>query len=1333
MTSPVQPTLANRFTLQAIAGRGGMGVVHRALDLHTGQPVAVKVLREGDVDTGNRFLREAEVLARMTHSGIVRHVAHGATAEGHPYLVMEWLEGEDLADRLHRGPLTALDAAHLGADIAEALAFAHEHGVVHRDLKPANVYLVGCALDGVRLLDFGIARLRETPSSATRTGTVMGTPAYMAPEQARGDRALDGRADLFSLGCVLYECLAGRPPFVADSAMAVLIKVLLEEPPSLHVLRPDVPPGLSALVARLLAKDPGERPESAQDVAHLLRAVDPHALTTQTLPSAGLTRHERRIVTLLVAEDPWPGQAPPAWTSQGPSPLRDDEDAPTLQIEADDVQPTLVSFAGGALTDLQRRLATLGTRLHRLLDGTLVATLDPQARTQPGEVASRVARCALLLRAALPDVAMVVATGYGLSTGEAGGDVAVGEAIEAAARALRLLKGQDRHCIAVDDATVGLLGGRFQVVRTQTAGPGFAWTLQGDRAAETLRPSLLGLQTPCVGRGRELGILRSVVETCDEAGGAKLLVTARSGLGKSRLLEEFLSWLRKTGRPAQVWTMRAEAIGQDSPYGVLAELMARAADLQAGMDDAERALRLKARLDRAVPQESRGAVVDLARVVLGMQDGHASERLRAAREDPALMADLVRDGLAAWLHAEARQGLLVLVIDDLQWSDGPTLRAIGAVHELLMDEPILFLGLARPEVHERFPTMRQDPRVLELQLAPLSRRASEQLVRAVLGPDVPPDHVDRLVALAAGEAFYLEELIRTTAAGESTLPTTVLAMAQARLDALDGEARRVLRAASVFGMQGWNEGIAHLAGGQVDVDIERLVQAELLVRTPRSRLRGQVELSFRHAFLREAAYAMLTEADRALGHRLAAAWLAQAGETDPSVLGAHLEAGGDLAGALEQMARAAEQGMAAGDFEGARRQVERGQGLAPPPLPGEEPVMTEGLREALARLQLVRAELEMVSGRSSEALVFAEAATDGLRPGSRLWYRAVAEKGRALIRSPRFTEAPAAATLFLSAVPDADAAEVSVFSAARLAVNLMFADMVQDADRLIDFAEAQLAQAGADAGVAAAARLAGARSSRKALAGDLAGALLETQAAATGFQALGDARNACAQQLDFAVLRFRMGQFALAELGLVDALALTEQLELQAAATVARIWLGATLHERGRRAEGMHLLLRAEEELRTQSISLPHCWCLYQLGRAALVERDLPNAERHTERLVQLARPLGNAAWPQAAALQARVWTAQGRVTEALTLATAACTAWHKGTRVAERGILPWLALAEAQFALGDRVAARASTQGAWTLVQQMAGQWPDPEMRQAFLTAVPEHRTLLTWLAPSS
>src|SRR5437868_3863932 len=197
-----------------------MGEVFRAHHRTSGTKAAIKVLGPGADEA--RFEQEAQVLSTLRHPRIVRYVGHGRTDQGAPYLAMQWLEGEDLAHRLDAGGgLSAQDAVRVATHVAEALAAAHALDVVHRDVKPSNVFLREGDVENAVLIDFGLARSR-TGRRATQAGAVLGTPEYMAPEQAKGELDLDARVDVFALGCLLFECLTGRTPFAAAQPMAVL-------------------------------------------------------------------------------------------------------------------------------------------------------------------------------------------------------------------------------------------------------------------------------------------------------------------------------------------------------------------------------------------------------------------------------------------------------------------------------------------------------------------------------------------------------------------------------------------------------------------------------------------------------------------------------------------------------------------------------------------------------------------------------------------------------------------------------------------------------------------------------------------------------------------------------------------------------------------------------------------------------------------------------------------------------------------------------------------------------------------------------------------------------
>jgi serine/threonine protein kinase len=262
--------IADRFRIERRAGRGGMGAIYKAEDLQTGGHVAVKIVARQSGSARERFQREAVLLAELVHPRIVRYVAHGATPAGMPFIAMDWLDGEDLAERLAHGCLDVTESLALVRRASEGLAVAHGRGVVHRDIKPSNLFLVKGDPASVKVIDFGVARIDTVGTALTRPGSSLGTAGYMAPEQAAEAGDVDARADVYGLGCVLFECLTGRPPFVGRPA-SLLVKVLREKAPRPSELRAGISAEVDALVGRLLAKDRAERPG---DAAELVRTID---------------------------------------------------------------------------------------------------------------------------------------------------------------------------------------------------------------------------------------------------------------------------------------------------------------------------------------------------------------------------------------------------------------------------------------------------------------------------------------------------------------------------------------------------------------------------------------------------------------------------------------------------------------------------------------------------------------------------------------------------------------------------------------------------------------------------------------------------------------------------------------------------------------------------------------------------------------------------------------------------------------------------------------------------------------------------------------------------
>ena len=294
--------VVGKYRILGQLGEGGMGIVYRAAHVVLGSPAAVKVLLPQftkDPVVVDRFFQEAKAASGIRHAGIVEVFDYGRLPNGQAYIAMELLRGEDLASFLARhGKLGAPLATQIAMQVLSALDATHMVGVIHRDLKPDNIYLVrDTGAPGairVKVLDFGIAKLvgnaagaQRTPRPKTKGGAILGTPAYMAPEQCRGGVELDARADLYAVGCILFELLTGRPPFVSAGDGEIMAMHIYEPPPRLSNLEPGLPVELDALVAKLLTKAPADRiPSAAYALATLERAAIPPLVGEIVLPGA---------------------------------------------------------------------------------------------------------------------------------------------------------------------------------------------------------------------------------------------------------------------------------------------------------------------------------------------------------------------------------------------------------------------------------------------------------------------------------------------------------------------------------------------------------------------------------------------------------------------------------------------------------------------------------------------------------------------------------------------------------------------------------------------------------------------------------------------------------------------------------------------------------------------------------------------------------------------------------------------------------------------------------------------------------------------------------------
>lgn len=490
-----QEVVADRYELRRLVGSGAMGEVWLAEDRRHQSPVAIKLLIGSDQTKSSRFLREGVLLSRFRHPAIVRYVDHGCLPSGQPYLAMEWLDGEDLSSRLARRPLTISETVVGLRRVVEALAAAHAEGIVHRDIKPSNLFLPKGSVTELKVLDFGVSRIKDWTRTWTKNGVMLGTPAYMAPEQIRASPDIDGRADLFSAGCVAFECLTGRPPFRGEEVTVLLRSVLGQQPPSLTEQVRGVPAPLSDLVFSMMAKDPAHRPQSAGEVLAVLDGLGPQSAVPIEVTLSALTRDERRFAAKLV-------------------------------------------IVGESLSEetLAAAARTSGARLERLDGlGFLMTWSGAVAAT---DRAAQAALCALELAEAHPHSRTALVTECTLDDGSQTGHVT---------RIAQSLLGESGFDgIALDDTTSGLLSGRFDLRQR-----GGRAELVGAR--QTLDPPRLPWPVPEAfsGRDREMAVLVGVYDQCvEESVSRMVLVIGGTGSGKSRCCRELAACLSAPDRGA---------------------------------------------------------------------------------------------------------------------------------------------------------------------------------------------------------------------------------------------------------------------------------------------------------------------------------------------------------------------------------------------------------------------------------------------------------------------------------------------------------------------------------------------------------------------------------------------------------------------------------------------------------------------------------------------------------------------------------------------------------------------------------------------------------------
>jgi hypothetical protein len=1280
LTSPSseRSRLGGRFVVEREVGRGGAGIVYRAYDLTTEQTVALKVIA---ADAGvapeeeARFAREGQLLENLDHPGIVKTVGFGVLDEsGRPFVAMEWLEGEDLAARHKRDPLNIPQALELSTRVAEALDAAHHAGVIHRDIKPGNIFLCKTAQSQgflgawqPKLVDFGVAARSDI--RITRSGDVVGTPAYMAPEQARGDAPIDARADIYSLGATLFELIAGRPPHVGPTVIATLARLVTTAPPRLSELRRDTPHEVDNLVGTMLATDPAERPVNMSQVLGLL-----HNAAEDT---------ENRVSFLDASVEP-------ARSSRlGGSVSR-------LLTSIVAIRFATVSARERALEQLRQR----GADAVPLGQDSIVAHLG--ARRAVGSEAA--VGLELGRRLARAGARVGVASGRARLnwTSDTGAIQPVGEVVD---RASALARDAEPSVVLADATTSELGRGRYEF-RTRDDGSSIVGEpVQG-------RGGTGG--APFVGRDPELAQVLSAFERSRlDATPVLVSITGPPGIGKSRLRREVMARISAQAGAPHIVLQRSEAYGQGHALGAAADVLRAIIGLPKGATGTEAERAIVSRLGPSTRNELTAKNRELLARLLANETLPEGLDPRGSRDVLWLaMTDLV-------LQVTSNEQTAILV-EDLQWADPESIGWLDHMLGRATNKALVVMALVRPEFWPEHSNRFQGRDHVRIELRPISRGASRAIARAMVGETASEEVVIRIADQAGGLPLFAEELARLSATGRDTAHApTIEAAIQVSLDALDEQSRDAVGRLSVFGLTCWDAALEALAMPRAESVMKSLVASEILLEQNVSRFTGTREWVFKHALVREVAYASLGELERKELHGLAANWLSSMGEDSATVAG-HYNLGGQQARAAEHWARAAQRALATNALADAMTMAERALTFAE-----DKPsafVRASYLDEAWSRLDPRASDRESAI-LSMEDNVYDEASSLRAR-GARARYDDARGSGEGI--DERLAETrDHAKNLGLHD----EEARCSAALAARLAFAGRFADAESEVQRLLKLAEQEHISAAA---VDAYQTQAIIRQTRGAV-----GSALSSRR-----NAAGAARSAGLKERE-AMLMTNLG-FALTTIGarqearatLETGLALADAIGSQGAVRHAQMNLlgWAATFGNDKQLEANLAEVRADADASASGVwaapDRANLGMLFYRGSELLRsnnERDFPKALALLKLSAQAYRSTGHRdILPVALGLWADAERRSGNAAGAAELAREATDLLDQGAPSLLNESTVYLALHAARLALGDEEGARQSiARGMTPLLRRTQGLVGTPYAKQ-FLTELPDNARLL-------
>ncbi|MBW2456351.1 MAG: AAA family ATPase [Deltaproteobacteria bacterium] len=1022
----------------------------------------------------------------------------------------------------------------------------------------------------------------------------------------------------------------------------------------------------------MMAKEPAARPADGWAAQQLLEEIAAQPMSPPTGPG-GISAEERRLVWVMLVADV------------------EGEEEPTRVLGT-------MPYPSPAPASPNPIVEAHGADLEHLADSTALITFRNDGT---GEESERAAMTALAWRAQCPAARIALAAGPGVhrvGPGAAAAPLEIGELVD---RGTAALAAAEPGTILLDDAARTLLERRFVVVGDE---------LGEQRATDETVLHVLGREPPFVGRKRELAALTATLDECiDERVARAVALRGEAGIGKSRLLRVLAREARRR-EPVAIMRGGLDALQDGAAFALLASVLRSVAGVAQGDDLPSAREKLQRRVAVNLPIADRQRVAMFLGEIASIPFAD-DPRLAAARSDAGLMRDSMHTAIEDFFAAEAVASPLLLILDNVHWADTPSLSLVRSVLHHLKEHPLMVVLSGRPELEERLGRAGKSIDADVIALGPLSRKGSQQLVRSILGDRFT--EAEALSRKSGGNPLFIEELARAAAQESGSLADSVLGAVQARLDKVDGVARLVLRAASVFGLRFWTGGVAALVeGGTGPISVPRcmaeLERREIVVRSRRSLLGHEPEYSFVHDLIRDGAYAMLTDSDRQRGHALAGQWLEQAGAPDAEMLATHFQRGGASTRARPWLLKAEQQALDGNDFE--RALVRADDALAA----GCDVVVPA----------IVKAQAWHALGREADARASAQLALSKAESGTRHWFRAVIEIVQASTHADAADEVERLCVEVRHAPVSAEAMGDKVSALAILAWIVQQSGRAALAYELAGLAT-KLADAHEVRDPLSRAHLSGVRAVRAYGRGDLAGYLRESEHAADLFDNAGLQRHSCGQALNVTVGYISVGCYERANEVVTKLLNVVRRLGLRSKECFALCLVSNARLELGD--------LDGAEDAASQGWTLANELQIARhlgysetlLGRIASERGDHEGAaEKLQSALRRFESSPAYRVHTLAALAQARL--RQGDEGKALELATHAHElASDLGVGGASSGHIA-LTRGEALLALGRRPEAAAVVDGGVRSVLERAKAFQDDWLQERFLQGIAAHRRLL-------